>query len=139
MSGAFGYELDLTLLTEEEKTMIKRQVTDYHRYYELINKGELYRLIYPDERINGKCGNCAAWMYVSEDQSEALVTFVVIRTSIHPVYFLKLRGLEKTAVYMDKTTGKKYYGDTLMNAGVNLTSKYKDGDSVVLHFVRCDK
>lgn len=139
MSGAFGYELDLTLLTEEEKAMIRRQVTDYHRNYELINKGELYRLIYPDDCVNGKRGNCAAWMYVSEDQSEALVTFVVIRTSVHPVYFLKLRGLQKEAVYMDESTGKKYFGDTLMNAGVNLTKKYKDGDSVVLHLIRCDK
>ena len=85
---------------------------------------------------NGKCGKCAAWMYVSEDKSEALVTFVVIRTSIHPVYFLKLRGLEPDAVYVDEATGKEYYGDTLMRAGLNLTANYHDGDSVVVHLIK---
>ncbi|MGN1267405.1 MAG: alpha-galactosidase, partial [Dorea sp.] len=136
MGGAFGYELDLTMLTEEEKEMIKKQVADYHRYYDLINRGDLYRLILPTDTVNGKCGKCAAWMYVSEDQSEAIVSFVVIRTSIHPVYFLKLRGLDPDAVYVEEATGKEYHGDTLMNAGLNLTSTYKDGDSVMIHFIR---
>lgn len=136
MGGAFGYELDLTILTDEEKEMIKNQVEDYHRYYELINCGELYRLILPTDTVNGKCGKCAAWMYVSEDQAEVLVTFVVIRTSIHPVYFLKLRGLDPNAVYIDEETGKEYYGNTLMNAGLNLTRTYKDGDSVIIHLIR---
>ena len=135
MGGAFGYELDLTLLTEEEKEMIKSQVADYHRYYKVINHGDLYRLILPDDTVNGKTGKCAAWMYVSEDKSEALVTFVVIRTSIHPVYFLKLKGLEADAVYVDQETGREYHGDTLMNAGLNLTKKYKDGESVVIHLI----
>ncbi len=136
MGGAFGYELDLTLLTEEEKELIRQQVADYHRYYDLINHGDLYRLILPDDTVNGKVGKCAAWMYVSEDQSEALATFVVIRTSIHPVYFLKLRGLEADAVYVEEETGKEYHGDTLMNVGLNLTKKYKDGDSVVIHLIK---
>lgn len=136
MGGAFGYELDLTLLTEEEKQLIRQQVSDYHRYYRLINQGDLYRLIYPDDNVNGKVGKCAAWMYVSEDKTEALVTFVVIRTSVHPVYFLRLRGLDPEAVYVDEATGTEYHGDTLMQAGVNLTGKYNDGDSVVMHFIK---
>ena len=136
MGGAFGYELDLTILTEEEKEMIKKQTADYHRYYELINFGDLYRLILPTDKVNSKCGKCAAWMYVSENQTEALVTFVVIQTSIHPVYFLKLRGLDAEAVYIDRETGKEYYGNTLMNAGLNLTRTYKDGDSVMIHLIK---
>lgn len=70
------------------------------------------------------------------DQTEVLVTFVVIRTSIHPVYFLKLRGLQADAVYVDEMTGKSYSGDTLMHAGLNLTRTYQDGDSVVVHLVK---
>ncbi len=136
MGGAFGYELDLTRLNDEEKGLIRQQVKDYHRYYKLINQGNLYRLILPADKVNGKIGKCAAWMYVAEDQSEALVTFVVIRTSIHPVYFLKLRGLNPNALYEDEATGKQYYGDTLMNAGFNLTRDYKDGESVVIHIIR---
>ena len=136
MGGAFGYELDLTLLCDEEKEMIKKQVNDYHRYYDLINRGDLYRLILPTDNVNGKVGKCAAWMYVSEDKSEALATFVVIRTSIHPVYYLKMRGLDSEAIYIEETSGKEYRGATLMNAGLNLTSNYKDGDSVVIHLIK---
>ena len=46
-------------------------------------------------------------MYVAEDKSEALATFVVIRTSIHPVYYLKMRGLDPDAVYIEETSGKE--------------------------------
>ncbi len=133
MAGAFGYELDLTKLTDEEKELIRHQVEAYHRYYDVINRGDLYRLILPTDSYNGKCGKCASWMYVSSDRSEALFTFVVIRTSVHPVYFVRLRGLDPSAVYVDTATGARYHGDTLMNAGLNLTKSYRDGDSVVLH------
>ena len=136
MAGAFGYELDLTKLTDEERELIRRQVKDYHRFYSVINRGDLYRLIMPSDSYNGKRGKCASWMYVSENKSEALFTFVVIRTSVHPVYFVKLRGLDPTAEYIEESSGKVYHGDTLMNAGVNLTKNYRDGDSVVLHFIK---
>ncbi|MBQ9996831.1 MAG: GH36 C-terminal domain-containing protein, partial [Clostridia bacterium] len=39
-------------------------------------------------------------------------------------------------VYVDQTTGKEYHGNTLMNAGMNLTKNYRDGDSVVVHLIR---
>lgn len=136
MAGAFGYELDLTKLTDGEKDMIRSQVDAYHRYYDVINKGDLYRLIMPGDSYNGKIGKCAAWMYVSSDRSEALFTFTVIRTSVHPVYFVRLRGLDPDAVYVDTATGREYHGDTLMHAGLNLTKNYRDGDSVVVHLVR---
>jgi hypothetical protein len=129
-------KLAVKKLSDEEKDLIRKQTADYHRYYDIINRGDLYRLVLPTDNYNGKIGKCASWMYVSEDKSEALFTFVVIRTSVHPVYFVKLRGLDPKAVYVDQTNGKEYYGSTLMNAGLNLTKNYRDGDSVVIHLVR---
>lgn len=136
MGGAFGYELDLTKLTDEEKALIRQQVQEYHRYYDVINRGDLYRLILPTDTVNSKCGKCASWMYVSEDKSEALVTFVVIRTSVKPIYFLKLQGLDPKAQYIDEESGAVYHGDTLMKAGLNLCKRYTDGESVVIHLVK---
>ena len=133
MGGAFGYELDLTKLTEEEKALIRKQVGDYHRYGALISRGDFYRLILPSDTVNGKTGSCAAWMTVSEDRSEALVTFVVIRASIHPVYFLRLEGLDPDGIYEDEATGARYGGSTLMHAGLNLTKNRRDGESVMIH------
>ena len=140
MGGAFGYELDLTALTDEEKDLIRRQVADYHRFWALVHRGDFYRLIHPSDTVNGRAGRCAAWMSVAEDKSEALVTFVVIRASIHPVYFLRLEGLDPSAKYREEQTGQITSGSTLMNAGVNLTSARRggwvDGSSIVMHFVR---
>lgn len=137
MAGAFGYELDLTKLTEEEKALIKKQTADYHRFYHIINEGDLYRLIMPRDTVNYMAGKCAAWMYVSEDRREALFTFVVIRTSVHPVYFVRLRGLDPNKKYADEV-GNVYSGDTLMNAGLNLTKNYRDGDSVAVYLKAID-
>ncbi|MGN1345242.1 MAG: alpha-galactosidase, partial [Eubacteriales bacterium] len=137
MAGAFGYELDLTKLTEEEKALIRKQTADYHRFYHIINEGDLYRLIMPRDTVNYMAGKCAAWMYVSEDRSEALFTFVVIRTSVHPVYFVRLRGLAPNRKYADEA-GNVYSGDTLMNAGLNLTKNYRDGDSVAIYLKAID-
>ena len=70
MSGNFGYELDLTKFTDEEKEMIKKQIESYKELRELIQFGDMYRLLNPFE------GNEAAWMIVSEDKTEAVVSFV---------------------------------------------------------------
>ena len=83
-------------------------------------------------------GKCAAWMTVSPDRREALVTFVVIRTSIHPVHFLRLEGLDPDAVYRAEGTGARWHGSTLMRAGLNLTANRRDGESVLIHLVRED-
>lgn len=136
MGGAFGYELDLTKLSEEEKEMIRQQVAEYQRYYDVINRGDLYRLILPNQRYQGKEGHVASWMYVSEDKGEALVTLVVLRASLKASYFLKLQGLDPKARYQEEESGRIYYGDTLMKAGLNLTRRYLDGDSVMIHLVK---
>ena len=61
MSGTFGYELDLTKLTDEEKETVKAQCDEYRKYYDLINKGEHYRPMSP-WKDRTRC----AWSFVSE-------------------------------------------------------------------------
>jgi len=132
MAGVFGYELDLTKLSAEEKDLARKQAEESRRIWPLVRNGDFYRLILPSDTVNGKTGRCAAWMFVSEDRSEALVTFVSIRASIHPVYFLRLEGLDPDARYEIEETGEILSGSTLMNAGLNLTKNRRDGESVVI-------
>jgi alpha-galactosidase len=74
MGGNFGYELDLNKLTDDEKEAVKKQIIDYNKYQQLVQGGDLYRLISPfKNRLH------SAWEYVSPDKSEALLTFVVMR------------------------------------------------------------
>ena len=58
-TGAFGYELDVSLLEADEREEIKRQTALYKKVRQLLLNGELYRLRSPFE------SNEAAWMLVS--------------------------------------------------------------------------
>ncbi len=127
--GTFGYELDPDKLTEEEITEIKEQAKRYHKYYDVIHYGDLYRLESPFENWD-RC----AWQFVSEDKKEALVTAVQIKQDILGFKMLRLQGLKSDSIYKDEATGDTYSGAYLMNAGLNLNDYLeKDGDSYILH------
>ena len=127
--GSFGYELDPDKLTEDEKEEIKEQVKEYHKYYDVIHFGELYRLITPFENEFK-----VAWEFVSEDKKEALVTVVHIKLPYDNLFFLKLKGLDPEKIYEVEDTGETYSGAFLMNAGLNLTHKPSgDGISYLIH------
>jgi alpha-galactosidase len=44
LAGTFGYELDITKLTDEERKLISRQVVLFHTYNDLIRNGDYYRI-----------------------------------------------------------------------------------------------
>lgn len=128
MSGVFGYELDLTEMTEEEKVIVKEQVQRYQKIRPLVQFGEFYRLNSPFE------GNLTAWMFVSEDQSEALVMMARTLASAQPVFHeVFLTGLDEQAVYQDQATKQRFFGDELMNLGVNVPDFYGDFQTTLLH------
>ena len=127
--GTFGYELDPNKFTEEDKEIVKAQVSEYHKYYDIIHKGDLYRLITPDQNAYR-----VAWMFVSEDKNEALLTSVVMRKPEDRSFFLKLKGLDKEKFYVDDETGEVYSGALLMNAGLCLNQTgMDDGDSFKIY------
>lgn len=127
--GTFGYELDPDKLTEEEKNEIKAQVSEYHKYYDLIHYGDLYRLISPFENEFK-----AAWEFISQEKDEAMVTVVEVKRPYNELFILKLRGLSPEKLYKDEETGKAYSGAYLMKAGLNLTKKpHKEHDSYIVH------
>lgn len=128
--GSFGYELNPNKYTEEDAELVRAQVAEYHKYYDVIHFGDLYRLISPFENAFR-----AAWMFVSEDKSEALVTSVVMRESYDDAFCLKLKGLDPEKYYRDEETGEIYSGALLMNAGLCLTwTENRDGASFKKYF-----
>lgn len=38
LAGSFGYELDLRLLSDEEKAQVKEQIKEFHDYYDLTHE-----------------------------------------------------------------------------------------------------
>lgn len=134
MCGTFGYELDPRTLTEEEREIVKKQVADYHKYYDLIHYGDFYRITSPTENPF-----LCDWAFVSPDKKEVLFTRVVMRRQDNLYLPLYLPGLDPEKRYTDEDTGKTYSGALLMHGGLDLSvydlSENADGDSLVKHFI----
>lgn len=130
MWGTFGYELDPRKLTDGEREIVKKQVADYHKYYWLIRKGDLYRVISPFEDSYK-----AAWQIVSEDKQSFLFTLVYMRREPNTLCFIKFKGLDPDRMYTCDMDGQQYSGAFLMNVGLNLTEKANgDGKSFTIYF-----
>ena len=129
--GTFGYEMDPRKLTDKEREIVHTQVKEYHKYYDLIHYGDLYRLIAPTENPY-----YAVWEFVSPDKKEALLTKVTVKcdqTTRRLV--VKLRGLDPEKSYRCDLTDEIYSGAALMNAGIVLSNiAGNDGESIKLYF-----
>ena len=118
--GTFGYELDITKLSAEEKELVKVQVEKYHKYNDLIREGDYYRLASVADN-----GYYDSWMIVEKDQSRALLFYVQVMARANAKSrFIRLAGLDADKCYM--VEGKTYAGSTLMNAGVRISSEFGD-------------
>lgn len=73
MSGQFGYELDLSKLAKEEIEEMKGQVAFYKEYQNVIQQGDMFRLLSPFE------GNQAAWQFISNDRETVILFYFVIK------------------------------------------------------------
>lgn len=116
--GAFGYELDLNKITDEEKEIVKKQIEFFKENRELIQFGDFYRLVSPFE----KKLNDAAWMVVSKDKKEALVAKYKVLSVPNAGYeSLLLSGLNEDYLYSVESLqvqGESYYGDELHSSGL---------------------
>lgn len=131
LAGTFGYELDITKISDEERMVIPEQVALYHKYNDLVREGDYYRVA--SYRENGLY-DC--WMVVAKDKSEALVTYVQVlgKPNVHSRK-IKLLGLDEAADYRLDGTDKVYGGDLLMNAGLLIEKMCGDYMSRLYYFV----
>lgn len=129
MSAVFGYELDLTTLTDEEKEIVKKQVNQYKGIRKLVQYGDFYRL------QSSKDGNKTAWMFVSPQKDEAVVMLCKVLAEAQPVLTkTKLYGLDTNRNYRDVETNKVYGGDELMELGFYDPIIRNDYAATMYHF-----
>lgn len=94
--GVFGYELDATALTPDERTEVSGQVAFYKANRELLQRGRFVRLRSPFEGD----GNETAWLTVSDDRLSAIVGFYRVLNRPNPgPNRLRLRGLDPARRY----------------------------------------
>ena len=111
--GAFGYELDTSNFTDEDREMVKEQIAKYKEMQDLILKGDLYRFENPFE------SNYFGFNVVSKDKSKAVITAFVKLCHPNPeAKFIYPTGLDKNKKYYIKELDKTLSGSTIMNVGL---------------------
>lgn len=112
-TGAFGYELSLAGLSEEEKDEVREQIRRYKEHEELIRTGDYYRLSNPFRDAY------AAWMYISTDRRKILLQVVMLENHGNmTVSYVRMKELMPNLVYEETGSGRCYYGSALMKAGI---------------------
>lgn len=117
--GVLGYELDITLLSVEEKQKVKDQISFYKAHRHLLLYGNFYRISSPFE------GNIVSWVVVSEDKSEAIAGYYKILNGANEGWKrFKLAGLEDDKLYiLNNDSSNSFYGNELMNIGIVIEQK----------------
>ena len=122
MCGSFGFELNPTELSGEERDAIPGILADHTEINPMVISGSFYRLVLPDE------SNWPAVQIIAEDESKSVVFAFQQKATVKPAAPpLRLQGLDPTARYMvnAESLNGTLSGATLMNAGINL---YFEGD-----------
>ena len=131
--GAFGYELDLLELNERACELVRTQVATYRKIESLVREGLYYRLSDPT------ADDVAAWEFVSEDGSEALVCAVVLRVEGYgKANYVVPRGLTPGATYRMASNGTEFSADALMDMGLPLTVPSSPYENFMYRFERVD-
>ena len=148
LAGTFGYELDITKLGEAEKAAIPHQIALYHKYNDLIRRGDYVRIASYRENHLYDC-----WEVVSKDRSEAMITYVqVLKVPEDRSRILRIPGLDpdkEYAVIVDRTGAiapeddrtmtlpigprARMRGDALMYAGLPMPNFWGDFRSAVIY------
>jgi alpha-galactosidase len=128
--GVFGYELDTTALTDDERRDVREQVAFYKTHREVLQRGRFVRLRSPFEGD----GNDTAWMAISDDARRGIVGFYrVLSRAVPGPDRLRLRGLDRRLAYrvsawpagadaMARANEGVRGGDELMQAGLLLVA-----------------
>jgi len=132
MVGTFGYELDITKISDDDKWNIRKQIEEFNKYNPLVRTGDHYRIGNPfdNDRFD-------AWEFVAKDKSEALLEYVqVLKEPSVFLHRVRLAGLEKGCYYRHEETGKVYSAEVLMNSGFDIPSLWGDFQSYIAHFIK---
>ena len=111
--GAFGYELDASTFTDEDRQQAREIIDEYKEWNaDLVLHGDLYRIKSPFDT------NFFAESVVSKDKNKAIL--VVFRSKFYMNYappHFKMSGLDENKRYYVRELDKTYSGSTLMNLG----------------------
>ena len=126
MQGTFGYEMDLSRLSEAEKQLVKVQVERFHAHWKLFQFGRYYRLTGPAPR------RFAAWEYADAGEACLSVVYLDLEANATPAR-IAWKGLAPEKTYALSCDGRalgRYTGAQLMHGGMLLEQPKENYDSL---------
>ena len=133
MAGTFGYELDLNLVTDEEKAMVKEQLAQFDRFYDLTHEGDYYRLTAPKE------GELMVWEFVAKDKSKAVSGVVKTDAQGNPLpLHVPVAGLATERKYRCSYNGSVHTGSVWNNCGLTLVEIPKEYESLLIEWTEAE-
>ena len=118
LPGQFGFELDLSLLSEEEKKIAAEKIIQYKELREVFHKGDLYRILTPEN------GRLAVNEFIADDGKTVAVCIYSLKgTPNNGFEYFMLQGLDANGIYEDEN-GNKFPGDFLMNVGIRFCNQH---------------
>ena len=119
MQGTFGYELDLSKMTDEEKKMAGEQIAFFKEHGRLFQFGDYYRLTSPFENRD-----YTVWEYAAQDGSEACMSVVYTDMYANAASeIVKWKGLDP----------RNFSGAALMHAGILLPLPEQNYDAFQIY------
>ena len=129
LGGGFGYELDTTKLTPDERETVRQQIIQYKKERGILFGSELYRLAAPKDTV--------AFQQISKDKRHIVVTCCrKLFDMVQETSWLHLVDLESAAIYRNLETGSACTGAALMGMGVRLHLPFQDFASCRIRFER---
>lgn len=129
MGGSFGFELDVSALSDEDAKHVPRFVALSRELAPLVIDGDFFRLATPWE------SNWPAAQFLSRDGKHGVVFWFQMRDGVRLDVMppLKLQGLDEKAQY--KLDGKTYTGSDLLHTGLTF-KEHGDYRSKVMRLKR---
>lgn len=128
LMGQFGYELDLSMLSDEEKRLAREQIALYRRIGAIIHNGECYRLKNPFEE------DLAAFQFVSSDGNDVVLIIASQKATPNaPFERICLDGLDENADYLEEGNNKLLSGSELMAIGIPFVNECEHFSTVKIY------
>lgn len=128
--GTFGYELDASSFTDEDRKNARETVDEYNEWNsDLVLKGDLYRIDNPFE------SNYFSQAIVSKDKTKAIfVCYKRVQVFNTFTKRFKMAGLDDNKTYYVPELDKCFKGSTLNNVGFPCNIR-TDFTTVKYHFI----
>ena len=127
MSGRLGMEIQPKNMTDEEKALCKKAITEYKEIRPIVQFGDIYRLISPYDKKG-----VASLMYVTENKDRAVFYWWktesfqnehlprVKMAGLNPDKMYTIRELNRVDLHPLDIEGKSFSGAYLMNHGLEM-------------------